>query len=115
MPAITATTLTGPGARTTVETTLNGTDSLVFNTTKNPVLTLRNPTVGALSPVIVGSGATSVSVPGVGNVSVSAGFAVGSIAAGAGAIVPLNTISGYLAGNITITGGTGLVATLLES
>jgi hypothetical protein len=114
MPAITATSMLGGGVRAVTETTLNGTDSLTFITAKNPVLTLRNPTAGALSPTVVGSTATTVDVAGIGSVSVASGYAVGSIAAGALKAIPLNTIKEYLKGNITITSGTGLVATLEE-
>lgn len=115
MPAIVATSIAGSLARTITETTLNGTtDSLTFNTSRNPVLTFRNPTAGALTPTIVGASATTVAVPGVGNVSVASGYAVGSIAAGAMVSIPLNTINEFLKGAVTLTGGTGLVASLLE-
>jgi hypothetical protein len=115
MPAITATSMTGSLARTLTETTLNGsTDSLTYNSDRRPVLTLRNPTAGALTPVIDGDGGTTVAVAGVGSVSVSSGYSVGSIAAGAAVAVPLDTIKEYLRGTIAVTGGTGLVAALLE-
>jgi hypothetical protein len=114
MPAITATNMTGPLARTLTETTLNGTDSLVYRSDRRAVLTLRNPTAGALSPVIDGSGGTTIPVPGVGNVSVASGYAVCSIAAGAAVAIPLDTISAYLQGTVAINSGTGLVAALLE-
>lgn len=116
MPAIVATSITGAGIRAITETTLNGsTDGLTYNQSKNPILTLRNPTGGALTPTIIGSTATNVAVPGVGNVSVAAGLALGSIGAGAMVSLPLNTILEYLKGVVTITGGTGLVASLLEA
>lgn len=115
MPAITSTLITGTGTIATTETTLDGaTDGLTYNPSTNPILTLRNPTVGALTPTIVGSAATTVAVAGVGSVSVASGYSVGSIAAGATKTISLNTIREYLKGTITITGGTGLVATLLE-
>lgn len=114
MPAITATSMLGSGVRTVTETTLNGTDSFTFVPTRHPVITFRNPTAGALSPTIVGSLATVVNVAGLGSVSVSGGFAVGSIAAGALRAVPLNTIHEFLKGDITITAGTALIATLEE-
>ena len=115
MPAITATSMTGSLARTLTETTLNGsTDSLVYNADRRAVLALRNPTAGALTPVIDGDGGTSVPVAGIGSVSVSSGYSVGSMAAGAAVAIPLDTIKEYLRGTIAITGGTGLVAALLE-
>ena len=114
MPAITATTLQGSGKRTLTETTLNGTDSFVYNAAANPILTLRNATGGALTPVIDGAGGTTVAVSGIGDVTVSGGYSVGSIAASAHVVIPLASISAYLQGTIAITGGTGLVATLME-
>ena len=114
MPAITATSIVGNGKAAVTETTLNGTDSLTYREANKPILVLRNPTAGALSPVIDGNGGSSVSVAGIGSVDVSGGYAVGSIAAGAAVAIPLITIREYLKGTIAITGGTGLVATLLE-
>lgn len=114
MAAITATAMTGTGKRTLTETTLTGTDSFVYNVPKDPVLIFRNPTAGALTPVIDGDGGTTVPAPGIGAVDVTSGYSVGSIAAGAAVVIPLSTISAYLQGTIAITGGTGLVASLLE-
>ena|ERR1035437_4234170 len=114
MPAIVVTSIAGSLVRAKTETTLNGTDSLILNSTANPILCLRNPTGSPISPTIVGSTATTVSVPGIAPVSVASGYAVGAIAASTVVSIPLNTISGYLKGVITITGGTGLVATLME-
>jgi hypothetical protein len=115
MPAITATSVSGSLVRAVTETTLNGsTDSFVYNADKNPILVLRNATAGALTPSIDGNGGTTVPVAGIGNVDVSTGYATGSIAAGAVVAIPLVTIKEFLRGTIAITGGTGLVATLLE-
>lgn len=114
MPAITATSMTGPGVRAVTETTLNGTDSFTYNSDRRAVLRFRNPTAGALTPVIDGSGGTTVPVSGIGNVDVSAGYSAGSIAAGASAAIPLDSIKEYLKGTIAITGGTGLIAVLYE-
>jgi hypothetical protein len=113
MPAITATRI-GFGSKTVTETTLNGTDSLTYNEAANPVLILRNPTAGALTPVIDGDGATTVADYGLGRVDVSTGYSVGSIAAGGVAAIRLNTIKDYLKGAIAVNSGTGLVAQLLE-
>ena len=115
MPSITATSIGGSFARPKTETVLNGTnDTLVVNSARNPILCLRNPTAGALSPTIVGSTATTISVAGIAPVNVSAGYPVGSIAVGAVVSIPLNTIAGYLSGIISVTNGAGLIATLLE-
>ena len=115
MPAITATSMTGSLVRTITETTLNGsTDSFVYNSDRRAVLTLRNATGGALTPVIDGNGGTTVPVAGVGNVDVTGGYSAGSVGAGAVVAIPLDTIKEFLRGTIAVTGGTGLVATLYE-
>lgn len=114
MPAITATNMVGVGAKSLTETTLDGTDSFTFNEARNPILILDNPTAGALTPVIDGDGGTTVSVPGLGSVDVSAGYSVGSIAAGGSKAIRLNTIKEYCQGTVAINTGTGLVATLME-
>lgn len=115
MPAIVATSMTGSLVRAVTETTLNGTtDSLVYNSDRRAVLRFRNPTGGALTPIIDGNGGTTVPVAGIGNVDVSAGYSCGSVAAGACVAVPLDTIKNFLQGTIAITGGTGLIAALYE-
>ncbi len=114
MPAITATNFGVNGTITVAETTLNGTDSFVYTEGRSRYLVLRNPTGGALSPTIDGDGATSEYLPGVGNVTTSGGYAVGSIGAGACKAVALENIRSYLKGTIAITNGTGLVASLIE-
>jgi len=115
MPAITATSMLGAGSRVVTQTTLNGTDSFTYNPTKNPVMILANTTGAPITATFVGSTATTVSFDGVPSVSVAAGYATTAIAATTGVVaVPLNTIKEYLRGTLTITGGTGLTATLLE-
>lgn len=114
MATIVATLTTGAGKRTLTETTLTGTtDTFSFTESRGQILILRNPTAGALSPIIDGDGSTSVTVPKIGAVDLSSGYAVGSIAAGAVVAIPLDSIALYLRGTIAITGGTGLVASLL--
>lgn len=112
MPDIAKTSLR-TGRAVVAQTTLDGTtDGFAYAPSRGEVLILRNPTTAALSPVIDGADATVVDVPGVGNVDLSAGYAVGSIAAGAVVAVSLDSIRAYLIGEITITGGAGLVAAL---
>lgn len=115
MATITATSMQGTGQRAVTEVTLTGTaDTFVYKASKKPILVIRNATAGALTPVIDGNGGTTIPVPGYGNLDVSAGYSVGSIAAGAVRAIPLETISAFLQGTIAITGGTGLVCSLLE-
>lgn len=116
MPAITATSLLGVGQRAKARVTLGASGNTVaFTKGIGQLLTLHNPTGGALSPVIVGNAATTTDIDGIGTVTTSGGYAVGSIAAGAEVVVPLDTISHYLKGVIDITGGTGLVGSLLQN
>jgi hypothetical protein len=114
MAVITPTSMTGTGARTVSRTTLGASDTFVYNPSKNPVLELDNVTGGALTPKIDGAGGTVVPVAGVGDVSVADGLTLESIPAGAKVAIPLRSISAYLQGVITVTGGTGIKASLLE-
>lgn len=111
-------TATSPNAttlqRTLTETTLTGTaDTFTYNRGNGDWLQLRNPTGGGIAPTIVGASAGLVSGGNVKPTDASTGFAIASIAAGATKVIFLDDIGGYLAGAITITGGTGLVASLL--
>jgi hypothetical protein len=117
MATILPTNMQGSGARTVVQTTLTGTaDTFTYVESASPVLVLFNDTGGSLSPVIDGNGApTALPIPGAGTIDLSAGYAVGSIAAGASKAIPLVTIREFLRGTIAITGGTGLIATLYHS
>ncbi|MZR14229.1 hypothetical protein GQE99_14495 [Maritimibacter sp. DP07] len=107
--------MSGAGAAAVNETTLDGsTDALTYNAAKDPLLVLANSTGGALTPTITGDEASSINVSGVGAVDLSGGFSVGSIADGEVVAIPLRSIEEYLAGAVTISGGTGIVAQLLE-
>lgn len=112
MAVIAPTSMTGSGARVVTETTLTSSDTLVYK--PKAILELRNPTGGALVPNIKGASATTASLPGYGTVSLTAGYTFPSIAAGASYNLPLDSISEYLKGTITVTLGVGLVARLLE-
>jgi len=116
MATIVATNANQNGTVAVTETTLTGTlDTFTYRNGVKQTLILRNPTAGAISPVIDGSGATTLGVEGVGIIDISTGFAVGSIAAGAVKSIRTDSIARYLAGTIAITSGTDLVATLIES
>ena len=114
MAAIAATSMGGAGARTVTFTTLGSSDTFTYTASRNPVLLLNNVTGGALTPNIDGDGGTTVPVAGVGSVSVASGLTLASIAAGACVAIPLETISAYLKGTITVTGGSGIKAAILE-
>lgn len=114
MATITATNMQGSGVRTVTRTTLTASDTFTHNADRNPVLELDNVTGGPLTVLIDGAGSSTVSVPGVGSVSVAGGYSTGVIAAGAKVAIPLNSIREYLRGTIAVTGGTGIKAALLE-
>lgn len=104
------------GVTPLTETTLTGTaDTFTYKEGQGQLLVLRNPTAGALSPVINGSANVATGVPGLGSVNTTTGFAVGSIAAGAARVIPLDSIALYLKGTISIATGTGLVASLIKT
>jgi hypothetical protein len=73
---------------------------------------LENDTGASVTPNIVGDGATTVPVSGYGTVDVSGGYNTESIADGATALIPLDSIRKYLTGTITMTGADGAVAML---
>ncbi|MGL4296697.1 MAG: hypothetical protein ACRCTG_13350 [Aestuariivirga sp.] len=115
MPALTSTSVRAGGVVSTTENTLTASDTFTWDqNTAGAILILRNGTGGALSPVITGSTAsTAIPVAGFGTVS-AASLAVGSIPAGQSRVIPLDTRREFLQGTITITGGTGITATLLQ-
>jgi hypothetical protein len=113
MAAITATTV-GDGDTVMTVTTLGASDTFVFDSQKGPLLILDNVTGGALTVTIDGDGGTTVDVDGIGAVDVSGGFVTALIGIGAKVVVRLGTIREYLKGTITVTGGTGIEASLLE-
>lgn len=115
MAVITATDMTGTGDRAVTVTTLGASDTLTFSASKEPVLVLNNVTGGPLTPNLLGDAATTVTCSGVGSVDVSGGFTTASIAAGDSAAIPLVSIRSYLSGTtVTVTGGDGIEAQLLE-
>lgn len=114
MGTIAPTDMQGAGKRALVKTTLTSSDTFVYDPLRSPVLVLDNDTGGPLTVTIDGADATSVAVPGVGDVSVAAGYSTGVIADGAAVAIPLKSIAAYLKGVIGVTGGTGIKASLLQ-
>lgn len=114
MAVIALTSMGGAGAREVTVTTLGASDTLTYNASRNPVLVLNNVSGGALTPNIDGAAGTTVPVAGIGNVSVATGYTTPSIADGEVFAIPLKSISAYLQGVVTVTGGTGIEAYILE-
>lgn len=115
MATIVPTLMTGTGVKNVVETTMTASDTLVYTPGTNQKLRLRNVTAGALTVTITGSNAVSRTYPEGGTVNYAAGFSTGSIAATTGDIaIELDPIAGYLDGTVTLTGGTGIKASLFN-
>jgi hypothetical protein len=112
MAAIVKTSTGGTGQRASVDVTLGASNTLAYEPGKGQLLVLRNPTGAGIACVIDGAGGTTVPVQGATPLDVSAGYNVGTIAAGASVVIPLDSISAYLQGAINVT-GSGLIATLL--
>lgn len=94
-------------------TVMTASDTITINPTAKQLLVLRNGTAGALTPKIDGDGGTTVNVPGLGVVDVSAGYTF-TLAAGETKAVILSTIAHYCKGVVTITGATGVSAQLFD-
>jgi hypothetical protein len=115
MATITATSIGGSGVKTVTETTMTASDTLTYIPGAGQILRLRNATAGALTVTITGSAAVSRTYPEGGTVNYAAGFSTGSIGATTGdVLVKLDSISAYLDGTVTLTGGTGIKASLLN-
>lgn len=115
MATIAPTNCSGSGVKTVIETTMTASDTLTYIPGAGQILRLRNVTAGALTVTIDGADGVSQTYPEGGVVNYAAGFSTGSIAATTGdVLVKLDTIPGYLAGTVTLTGGTGIKASLLN-
>lgn len=114
MADIVKTSVTGSGQQAVTVTTLGASDTLVFKKGVNATLMLNNVSGGALTPLIVGADATTFPASGLGNVDVSGGFQLTSIGVDETVALPLDSIAGYLKGDITLTGGDAIEAQLLE-
>jgi len=106
MAAITSTTATGIGSFSCNEQTLSASDTITIDAGKRQLLTCRNATGGSLTLKIDGDGGTTVTVPGLGSVSVSGGYDI-TIPATESRAVVLSTISHYTQGVVTLSGASG--------
>lgn len=114
MATITATDTGGTGAVVITSTTLGASDTFTYKTGSKQYLILRNASGGALTPKLDGADGTTVPVAGIGSVSVADGLTLASLADGATVVIRTSTIEKYLQGLVTVTGGDGIVAQILE-
>jgi len=96
------------------ETVLGASDTLAFASGQKMVLMLRNTSGGALTPKLDGADGTTVDVPGIGPVDVSAGYTMASIPNGATVAIALDSIKEFCKGTLTITGADGMTATCVR-
>lgn len=115
MATIAPSTAGGSGVRNVTETTLTSSDTFVYRQGAGQQLQLRNVTGGALTVTITGADSVATTFPGGGSINYAGGYSTGSIAATTGhVIIPLDTISDYLRGTLTVTGGTGIKASIVS-
>lgn len=113
MAALTLTTRAAAPVNANVNT-LTASDTLAYDPKKNQVIEFRNTTASPIDVALDGADASAAyPVPGTGGTTVdlTAGKQVtvpGVI--GATTLVPLNSLSNYLQGAVTVTGGVGLTA-----
>ena len=106
MAAITNTTATGIGAFACNEQTLGSSDTITIASGSKQLMVVRNATGSSVTLVVDGDGGTSVTIPGLGAVTVSGGYSI-TIAAGESKAVILSTISYYTQGVVTLSGASG--------
>lgn len=113
MAEISKTSLSGSGSREMLVTTLGVSDTFSYASSVE-VMIIDNVTAGALTPNLDGADSTTVPVSGYGAIDVSGGYDVPSIPPGEKAVIPLNTISAYLKGVVTVTGGDGAKVSIIK-
>lgn len=118
MAVIAPTTVNTSAPYNATRTTLSASDTMVY-VGNGQELHLYNITDSAVTVTLTGSAATTISPVGFGGtISVAAGKAI-IVPAGAATtghtVVPLDSISAFLAGTITVTGGVGVTAMLLNN
>lgn len=113
MAAITSINAQQAGSFAAAISTLTASDTITLDLTKKQLLVLRNTTAGSLTLNIDGDAGTTVNVPGLGSVSVSAGVNI-VVGIGLSVAVVLDTIRLYCQGTVTLTGASGLTAQLFD-
>ena len=103
------------GVFTPAKTTLSASDVLVYDRTKDQELILYNTTASLVTVTIDGADGVSVDIPNTGGqtFNITAGLAV-PVAANSFVIIRLPQITAYLQGVVAVTGGVGVVASVLQ-
>lgn len=114
MAVITATTVNSNAPFNPTRTTLSASDTLAY-VGNGQELHLHNTTASPVVVTITGSTATTISPSGYGGtISVASGKAI-TVPASGNTVLYLDAIAAYLAGSVTVTGGVGVTATLLNN
>jgi hypothetical protein len=113
MAAISSINARQAGAFAAAITTLSADDTITFDSGRKQLLVFRNTTGGSLTVTIDGADGTTVTVPGIGPVSVAAGLAI-MVGAGLSVAVVLNTVREYCQGVVHLTGAATLTAQLFD-
>lgn len=106
MAAITNTTANGIGSFACNEQTLGSSDTITVDSTKRQLMVVRNATGSSVPLLIDGDGGTSVTINGLGAVTVSGGYTI-TIPAGESRAVILSSINHYTQGVVTLSGASG--------
>lgn len=114
MATIAATSKAVLGPFNPTKTILTSADVLTYTAGQNAELIMYNITASPVVVTIDGASVTSVAVPGAGvtTADLSAGLAV-TVPANGFTVVRLDTCSAYLLGAVAVTGGVGVIATII--
>lgn len=115
MAAISNTSKNVLGPFTPTKTVLSASDTLTYSSGLAQDLIMYNITGSPVVVTLTGASATTVAVPGCGasTLSVASGIAI-TVPANGFEVVRLDTIPGYLQGAVTVTGGVGVIAIVLN-
>ena len=114
MATLTSTSKSVLGPFNPTKTILSASDILPYVSGQNAELILYNTTAGIINITLDGSSVTTVPVLGAGatTADLSAGLLI-AVPANGYTVVRLDTCSSYCVGNISLTGGTGVIACII--
>ena len=112
MAAITGVNINQDGSFVATISTLTASDTITYQ--PNQYILFQNDTVGSLTALIDGDGATSQQVAGIGSVDTSSGVSV-VVPAGSTKILNVNSRSAFFKGVVTISGAAGLKVIVMNA